>query len=107
MLGKRKLRLTDPKCIAPTALVDGVTVTPPGWMWSLAFATKGIGWAVETCLSNNWQDGVREWDSKAGKSQEQIEEMIRKIEVKLEMHRRRLGLKKPDPPKPKRTLRLE
>ena len=32
---------------SPTVLVDGYTVTPEGWMYVLAFALRGVPWAVK------------------------------------------------------------
>ncbi len=32
---------------SPQVIVDGVTVTPEGWMWVLGFALRGVPWAVE------------------------------------------------------------
>lgn len=32
---------------APQAVVDGVTVTPENWMWIVALAMNGVGWAVK------------------------------------------------------------
>ena len=44
--------ITKPTRIAPTVLVrddygNEHTVTPPGWMWVLGFAIRGVPWAVE------------------------------------------------------------
>ncbi len=41
-----------PTSFAPTVLVrdeygNTHTVTPPGWVWVLAFALRGVPWAVE------------------------------------------------------------
>lgn len=40
--------MSEVEKFAPSVLMpDGVTVTVPGWMWVLAFATRGIPWALE------------------------------------------------------------
>ncbi len=31
---------------APSAVIDGRTVTPAGWMWVISFALAGCEWAV-------------------------------------------------------------
>lgn len=47
-----KMADSKPTKISPTVLVhDGYgneyTVNPPGWMWVLAFALRGVPWALE------------------------------------------------------------
>ena len=32
---------------APQVVVNGVTVTPEGWMWTLGFAMGGCQWAID------------------------------------------------------------
>jgi len=38
------------RSFAPTVLIDGVTLTPEGWMWILSFALAGIPWAVRAAM---------------------------------------------------------
>jgi len=46
---------------APTAVVDGRTVTPPGWMWIFAFAINGCKWAIQTADTEEFKETVRTW----------------------------------------------
>ncbi len=46
---------------APTALVNGITVTPPGWMWIFAFAINGCKWAIETASTEEFKETIRTW----------------------------------------------
>ncbi len=39
---------------APTAVIDGVTVTPEPWMWILSYALNGVAWAVEEASSTQF-----------------------------------------------------
>lgn len=36
----------EPKKVRPSVLIDGATYFPPGWAYVLAFALKGVPWAV-------------------------------------------------------------
>jgi hypothetical protein len=49
---------------APTVLIDGQTVTPPGWMWVLAYAAAGCKWAMRECETDAWKAAVRQWMSR-------------------------------------------
>lgn len=51
---------TDIKMIRPGVVVDGQTIYPPNWLWQLAFAIAGCGWAIEACETNDWKERVRE-----------------------------------------------
>ena len=37
--------------LKPSVIIDGRTVYPEGWMYILAFALKGIPWAIATVES--------------------------------------------------------
>lgn len=51
-----------PEFITPrVTLPDGRVYAPPGWMYILAFALRGIPWAVEAALKPSFDAGVREW----------------------------------------------
>lgn len=39
---------------SPSVLIDGIDVHPEGWMYVLAFALKGIPWAVKECEKPNF-----------------------------------------------------
>jgi len=46
---------------APTVLIDGKTITPPGWMWVFAFAIGGCEWAIRECDTEKFKTQVRQW----------------------------------------------
>lgn len=46
---------------APTVLVDGTTVAPPGWMWIFAFAVNGCKWAVREASTEEFKETIRQW----------------------------------------------
>ncbi len=46
---------------APSVVIDGRTVEPPGWMWVLAFALAGCGWAIKECESESFKEQLRDW----------------------------------------------
>lgn len=46
---------------APSVLVDGKTVTPPGWMWVLAFAIRDVPWAVAEVCKPDFEQRIRDW----------------------------------------------
>ncbi len=46
---------------APSVVIDGRTVEPPGWMWVLAFALGGCTWAIKECESESFKEAVRGW----------------------------------------------
>jgi hypothetical protein len=52
---------SDSGWFAPRVVVDGVTITPPGWMWVLAFALNGCKWAIETADTDEFRSTVRDW----------------------------------------------
>lgn len=39
--------MTGKTTFAPTIVLDGRTVQPEGWMWTLGFAMAGVQWAVD------------------------------------------------------------
>jgi hypothetical protein len=47
--------------IQPSVLLpNGQTVTPPGWMWVLAFALRGVPWAIEEADKPEFRAIVKE-----------------------------------------------
>lgn len=46
---------------APSVVLDGTTITPPGWMWVLGFAIGGCEWAVRECQTDAWKEAARQW----------------------------------------------
>ena len=47
--------------ISPSVLIDGKTVTPPGWMWVFAFAIRGCEWAEKECAKPEFDAVVKGW----------------------------------------------
>ena len=37
------------------------TYTPPGWMWVLAFALRGVEWAIEEADTPKFKEIIREY----------------------------------------------
>lgn len=46
---------------APTVIVDGAVVTPPGWVWILGFAMAGCDWAIKMADTPDFRGQIREW----------------------------------------------
>ncbi len=46
---------------APTILVDGETVTPPGCMWILGFAMAGCQWAIDEMNKPDVKTQIQEY----------------------------------------------
>ena len=46
---------------APTVLVDGLTITPPGWMWVFAYAIRGCEWAICEMEKDTFKDKLRQY----------------------------------------------
>ncbi len=46
---------------APSVVIDGRTVEPPGWMWVFAFALGGCSWAIKECESERFKQQARDW----------------------------------------------
>lgn len=47
--------------MTPTILIDGQTYTPEGWMWILAFALRGIPWALEAASKPEFEIIVKDY----------------------------------------------
>ncbi len=60
---------------APKVHIDGVTVTPPGWMWIFAFAINGCEWAIKEASTEKFEETIQKWlkDQKNHHLQESIE----------------------------------
>lgn len=61
----------QPETMAPGVVIDGQTYQPPGWMWVLAFALRGVPWAVTMATSPDFQQQKQAWEAErlaAGKS---------------------------------------
>lgn len=71
-----------PERFAPTVLIDGYTVTPPGWMWIFAFAINGCDWAIRTASTEEFKETIREWmkDRHNHRLQQSIDYHQREIE---------------------------
>ena len=46
---------------APSVVIGGRTVEPPGWMWVFAFALAGCSWAIKECEPESFKDAARGW----------------------------------------------
>ena len=46
---------------APSVMVNGRTVEPPGWMWVLGFALRGCDWALRECETERFKTAARTW----------------------------------------------
>lgn len=85
--------MTSKEGFAPSVVVDGRIVTPPGWMWVLGFALSGCEWALKTCETSAWQDKAREWCR--SQDQARLEQQIEQAEKELiELREELCGLKK-------------
>ncbi len=50
------------KSFSPSVNIPGVgTVTPPGWMWVLAFAIGGCEWAIKEAGTEEFRNIARQW----------------------------------------------
>ena len=47
--------------IQPGIIIDNQTYYPPGWMWILAFALKGIPWAIQEMESGVHDAAMRQF----------------------------------------------
>lgn len=72
---------------APTAVVDGVTVTPEGWMWILALAINGIDWAVKQVDDPAFDMRGRIADYKRRQRLHQVDLQIEELEQRLAKYR--------------------
>lgn len=46
---------------APGVMMDGHMVKPPGWMWVLAFALRGVPWAMAQVETPAFMDAAQKW----------------------------------------------
>lgn len=58
---------------APTILIDGQTICPPGWTWVLGFALAGIAWAIAEAETPEFRECVAEWVRNAHKERVETE----------------------------------
>ncbi len=57
---KSETKSTVETTIQPSVLLpNGQTYTPPGWMWVLAFALRGVPWAVEEADKPEFRERVK------------------------------------------------
>jgi hypothetical protein len=47
--------------IHPSVMIDGKRVEVPGFMFVLAFALRGIRWAIEEADKPEFREQVKEW----------------------------------------------
>lgn len=70
-------------------LPGGDTVAPPSWMWVLAFALRGVPWAVTQCETDAWKDQARDWFR--ARDRYHVEDEIAGLEAQLAEARRKLA----------------
>ena len=85
---ERDTLLRKSKSFAPTVMVDGRTITPPGWMWVMGLALGGVEWAIHECDTEGFKTKVRRW-LKDNKAQESA---VKDCEDKLAQLRKELHL---------------
>lgn len=76
--------------IRPGVAIDGQTVYPPGWAWVLAFALRGVPWAVAEALKPEFDATVkahfREYNRKCDMEDiAELEQQIADIKAKWGM----------------------
>lgn len=76
---------------APTVVVDGQTVTPEGWMWVLAFAIRGVKWALDECEKPEFDLRGKMRDYYKRKKAYEINDEIVELESRLNDLRRELA----------------
>lgn len=72
---------------SPTVMVDGFVVKPEGWMWVLAFALGGCGWALDLVCDPSWDLAGKIADFRRRKCAHDVEVEIESIERRLEVLR--------------------
>lgn len=78
-----------PESFAPSVVVDGKSLTPPGWMWVLGFALRGVEWAIKRADTEEFKAIVQAWivENKRQDLREQIadcEEHL--VKLRQELH---------------------
>ena len=68
---------------APGVVVDGHYLEPEGWMWVLAFALRGVPWAVEKASEPGYDLRRKMRDYERRKQQHFLEEDIVYLEDRL------------------------
>jgi rubrerythrin len=95
----------------PGVVIDGQTFNPPGWMWVMAFAMRGVEWAVEAASKPEFLEVVQAYmrEQNLWRLQREAEEKARQfarfadehqkeidhIEALIENQRRNLALRNP------------
>lgn len=80
--------MSQMQTFAPSILIGGQTVTPPGWVWVLGFALGGCQWAIEEAAKPEFKVKVDAWREaqrqlKLDEQQAWIEERIAQLEAQL------------------------
>jgi hypothetical protein len=67
--------------IQPGVLIDGQTVHPPGWMYVLAFALRGIPWAVQEATKPGFEPQVRQYlqDQRNSQTLAEIDSLLARV----------------------------
>ena len=74
---------------SPSVVIDGRTIHPPGWMYILAMALRGVPWAVDEALKPEFDQTVKEWlrNQRNARIQEEIDALLARVkELKEELH---------------------
>jgi hypothetical protein len=68
--------------IKPGVVIDGQTYYPPGWMYVLAFALKGVPWAIKECEKEGFKETIKQHlrNEKNKEITESIEYHLQEIE---------------------------
>lgn len=67
--------------IAPSVMIDGQTITPPGWMWILGFAIGDCQWAIDELEKPEIKAQMEAWIQ--SRRDAQLEEEIAYLEARL------------------------
>ena len=51
--------MSNSEKIAPSVMIDGVTYTPKGYVWILAYALHGCEWAIEEASKPEFREAVQ------------------------------------------------
>lgn len=79
------------EAIRPGIVIDDNTFYPPGWMYILAFASRGFKWAMDQAETEEFKEQIRQWmEAKIDSEIKQIKEHCQKLIDGLEEKKRRL-----------------
>lgn len=82
--------LVQPNAGARVAGIGPYVITPAGWMWVLAFALRGIPWAIEEASTPKFRERIREHLKQ--RNEKRIEAQIADYEKRIAELREQLAL---------------